>query len=102
MNNQQQHTHDSRGKSTLKCDFVMTNPKKVINPYRDEIRNYVQSKPFGSICLKCSMCLAIAKEMDKIFEEISDSNKSSKQSEVVVLLNENIKYLCSHGFEKFI
>ncbi|XP_044259707.1 uncharacterized protein LOC123008134 [Tribolium madens] len=92
---------DAREDERLKCNFLMTNPKKVINPYKNDIHNYVQSKPFGSICLKCSMCLAVAKEFDTIFRELSNANKGKKQSGIVDEITNSIDSLCSNGFENY-
>ncbi|KAJ3665791.1 hypothetical protein Zmor_001265 [Zophobas morio] len=79
----------------------MINPKKVINPYRNEVQNYVPSKPFGSVCVMCSMCLAVAREMDKLFVKIVKSNMKNKQTAVVDLITENIKHMCYEGFENY-
>lgn len=45
------------------CNFTITKPKVVINPYKNQIKNLVRRKPFGSFCLKCAACLAIADEV---------------------------------------
>ncbi|XP_063909015.1 uncharacterized protein LOC135126795 isoform X2 [Zophobas morio] len=93
-------TEKSAHKIPLTCNFAMINPKKVINPYRNEVQNYVPSKPFGSVCVMCSMCLAVAREMDKLFVKIVKSNMKNKQTAVVDLITENIKHMCYEGFEK--
>lgn len=91
----------SKEKTGPTCNSVMINPKKVINRYKQDIENYVQPKPFGSICLRCSMCLAIAEEFDIIFKEFLEEKKEQKQTEIVEILKKNINSLCSQGFKNY-
>lgn len=103
----------------FKCDLSLQKPKKIINPYKDDLKNLVPVKPLASVCLKCSMCLAIAKEVtvnciikyhyiqsllkfDKIFKLISQDNAESNQEYTNQIINEEITSLCTNGFMKYV
>lgn len=46
-----------------KCNYTLLVPRKIINPYREAIANFVPQKPFGSFYLKCAACLAVANQV---------------------------------------
>lgn len=50
-----------------KCNHTLITPKSVINPYKKEVENVAQNKPFGSFCLKCAACIAVAEEVSLQF-----------------------------------
>ncbi|KAJ8955097.1 hypothetical protein NQ314_006980 [Rhamnusium bicolor] len=71
----QHDTYDSYDR----CNLTLVAPKKVINPYKTEMRNFVPQKPFGSFYLKCTACLAVAHQIittiESTIEELEIAQK---------------------------
>ncbi|KAJ8960630.1 hypothetical protein NQ318_013922 [Aromia moschata] len=85
------------------CDFTLISPKKVINPYRARMENHVPQKPFGSFYQRCAACLAVANQIGRIIESVTqDSNTIVKDQESVNEdIAKNIGDLCSKGFKNY-
>ncbi|CAG9857867.1 unnamed protein product [Phyllotreta striolata] len=84
-------------------NFTLIKPKLVINPYKEKIQNFVRRKPFGSFCLKCAACVAIARE---IVQTIHDSIDSLEDGETSIEringhINGSLKELCQNGFKNY-
>ncbi|XP_057655311.1 uncharacterized protein LOC130893322 [Diorhabda carinulata] len=81
------------------CNYSLKNPKIVINPYKEQIENLVQPKPFASFCLKCAACISVANEITKTLKTvISDLNENLDFNKEVT---NNINLLCTRGFKNF-
>ncbi|XP_072395619.1 uncharacterized protein [Diabrotica undecimpunctata] len=87
----------------IDCNFTMKTPKIVINPYKEKMKNFVPSKPFSSVYLKCATCLSIASEIDKTLRNVRPMSSFDKRppdivhSEIVTKLSS----LCTEGFNRF-
>ncbi|KAH1005175.1 hypothetical protein HUJ04_006205 [Dendroctonus ponderosae] len=53
----------------LPCNLTLPKPKKVINPYKKQLSNRVAPRAFGSFCIKCAACLAVANEVQTVIEK---------------------------------
>nr|XP_023013643.1 uncharacterized protein LOC111503538 isoform X1 [Leptinotarsa decemlineata] len=85
------------------CNFSLIAPKKVINPYKKEIENLVQQKPFGTFCLKCATCLAVADQIALTIRRILENSKTENMGQDFAneKLSEEINDLCTSGFKNF-
>ncbi|XP_048524518.1 uncharacterized protein LOC125505206 isoform X2 [Dendroctonus ponderosae] len=86
----------------LPCNLTLPKPKKVINPYKKQLSNRVAPRAFGSFCIKCAACLAVANEVQTVIEKVSqecetDMNKKKIVEEQTL---ESITRLCQTGFRK--
>ncbi|KAG5887599.1 hypothetical protein JTB14_025758 [Gonioctena quinquepunctata] len=85
------------------CNFTLIVPKKVINPYKNEFQNLVEQKPFGSFCLKCAACLAVAEQIAiTVQKTLTDSKIDEKGQDFAnEELRKRINTLCTSGFKNF-
>lgn len=85
-----------------RCNYTLLTPKKIINPYKKELQNIVQQKPFGNFCLKCSACLAVADQISKIVNKtIEDFKMSIISYNVTEKLIDDLDQLCEKGFRNY-
>ncbi|XP_076257586.1 uncharacterized protein LOC143194778 [Rhynchophorus ferrugineus] len=87
----------------LTCNYTLPDPKKIINPYRMELKNYVPRKPFGSFCIKCVACLAVARQIEKIIRNLNYECEPEplKKSVLTHVIMDTVRNLCSSGFKNF-
>ncbi|XP_018563453.1 uncharacterized protein LOC108904863 [Anoplophora glabripennis] len=89
-------THD-------KCNYTLVSPKRIINPYRTILMNIVPQKPFGSFYLKCAACLAVANQISRIVENITEQPKTRQicQDSINKDVSNKVNGLCSQGFKNY-
>lgn len=86
----------------LPCNLTLPKPKKVINPYKEQLTNRVAPRAFGSFCMKCAACVAIANEIQIIIERVSQECETDMDKRTIIEQEtlESISRLCQTGFRK--
>ncbi|KAL1513018.1 hypothetical protein ABEB36_002503 [Hypothenemus hampei] len=88
----------------LSCNTTLRNPRKIINPYKELLQSRVAQKPFGTFCVKCAACLAVANEIQAIIENDNQEECEmdlTKRIEISEVILEKISHLCTNGFKNF-
>ncbi|CAH1183311.1 unnamed protein product [Ceutorhynchus assimilis] len=87
----------------LNCNKTLPKPKKIINPFKYQLEQKVPQKPFGSLCVKCAACLAVASEIQNVIESASQECETDMENKKVLLqeIDEKINRLCKRGFTNF-
>ncbi|XP_050303373.1 uncharacterized protein LOC126741097 isoform X2 [Anthonomus grandis grandis] len=85
------------------CNITLPKPKKIINPYKEQLNSKVPPKPFGTFCIRCAACLAVANEVQVVIENVNQECETDpeKRNQLTYEIEQQIKNLCENGFRNF-
>ncbi|XP_066246259.1 uncharacterized protein [Euwallacea similis] len=85
------------------CNRTLSNPKRIINPYRELFTSKVPPRPFGNFCVKCAACLAVASEIQNVIEEENEEYETDLTVKTRLFhdVKGGIMALCRNGFKNF-